>query len=83
MPISTQPGPARIVAAHQRKRLAAVFSGRKRRKSTCSPICATIEKPTVAALPNSNQSKRPALGAWPAKPGRVRRASGSCIATAT
>jgi len=46
-----------MVPAHQRKRLWAFFSGMKRKKSTCSPICATIEKAMVAALPNNSQSK--------------------------
>jgi hypothetical protein len=64
-----QPGPARMVAAHQRPRLAAVFSGRKRRKSTCSPICATMEKAMVQAVPNVSQSNRPSAGPLPRKPG--------------
>ena len=57
MPGMIQPGPAISTAVHQRLRLAAVFSGRKRRKSTCSPICTTKENATVAAAPNMSGSK--------------------------
>ncbi|MNV13232.1 hypothetical protein D3C71_1038630 [compost metagenome] len=56
MPITTQPGPATSTAPHQRRRLAAVRSGRKRKKSTCSPICTTSEKITAAAAPNMSGS---------------------------
>ncbi len=56
MPITAQPGPATSTAPHQRRRLARVRGGRKRRKSTCSPICTTSAKITAAAAPNISGS---------------------------
>ncbi len=53
-----QPGPALSSADPPgRTRAARGARGRKRRKSTCSPICATSENTTDAAAPNSSRSK--------------------------
>ncbi len=52
IPMTIQPGPATSTALHQRQRFSCVRSGRKRKKSTCSPICTTSEKITAAAAPN-------------------------------
>ena len=57
MPGTTHPGPATSTAVHQRTRLALVFSGRKRRKSTCSPTCRMSENATVAAMPKADHEK--------------------------
>ena len=54
-PGTIQPGPADSEAAHQRHPGFASRAGRKRRKSTCSPICAISEKTTVEAVPNSRR----------------------------
>src|SRR5262245_36402078 len=48
-----QPGPAERYALHQPNFLSP-RGGRKRKKSTCSPICATSENTTVDAAPNSS-----------------------------
>ena len=52
-----QPGPAMSSAIHHDVREVRRSRGRKRRKSTCSPICATSENTTEAAVPNSRRSK--------------------------
>jgi len=57
MPIRIQPGPASSTAPHHLALLAGVRAGRKRRKSTCSPICTTSEKITAVAAPNISGSK--------------------------
>ena len=52
-----QPGPAQSSAIHQDVREVRRSRGRNRRKSTCSPICATSENTTDAAVPNSIRSR--------------------------
>ena len=59
VPSTIQPGPAASSDAHQASLRPLLWRGRKRRKSTCSPICATREKTTSAAEPNSSGLKAP------------------------
>ena len=54
-----QPGPALSSAIHHDVREVRRSRGRNRRKSTCSPICATSENTTEAAVPNSSRSRWP------------------------
>ena len=54
-----QPGPALSSAIHHEVREVRRSRGRNRRKSTCSPICATSENTTEAAVPNSSRSRWP------------------------
>lgn len=56
-PSTIQPGPALISAIHHDALEVRRSRGRNRRKSTCSPICATSENTTEDATPNSNRSK--------------------------
>ena len=66
MPGTIQPGPAASSAVHQAAGRPASRGGRKRRKSTCSPICAISENTTVEAAPNSSEIERsPSAPAWP------------------
>src|SRR5712671_7701005 len=53
-PRTIQPGPAARFANHQARPCAA-RAGWKRRKSTCSPICAINENTTVEAAPNNTR----------------------------
>ena len=55
MPGTIHPGPATSTAVHQRTRFSFVFSGKKRRKSTCSPTCTMSENATVDAMPKASQ----------------------------
>src|SRR5262249_52558448 len=61
-PRKIQPGPADRYAVHHPNPRAS-RGGRKRKKSTCSPICATSENTTVDAAPNSSR-----LNACPSRP---------------
>ena len=76
MPGTIQPGPASSTAAHQRFLLAAVFSGKNRKKSTCSPTCTTKEKATVAAAPNIKGSNALLPEVRPDKPVKSLKACG-------
>ena len=78
-PTIIQPGPPASIASHQRRRClrAGPGSGMKRRKSTCSPICATRENITVAAAPNSTRLKAPSPPMAPSKPCQRLSDSGS------
>ncbi len=58
-PRMIQPGPADSSAAHQRARPVSRCGGRKRRKSTCSPICTISENTTAEAAPKSARLKLP------------------------
>src|SRR5258708_11021803 len=49
----TQAGLADRQAIHQLLGVLGSRTGKKRRKSTCSPICATSENTTVEAVPNN------------------------------
>jgi hypothetical protein len=76
VPITAQPGPAAISAAHHFTRSARVRgSGRKRRKSTCSPIWANSENTTPDAMANSIGSTPP-----PSDPSRPSCVSHGSIA---
>ena len=74
-----QPGPAATTEAHQRPRFVFPAGGRKRRKSTCSPICAISAKATVHPAPTASQSN--SLPWRPPNSVKVAYSSGSRTST--